>query len=457
MNKKMSKAEKELSEKTIQQISDLFAEYFNEYFASHREIKNISFYSMSDNPGYSVILEYKNFTQYINYFFDYFSVEKSVVNSCFKFDLNGEFFCNFDDVLDMIDSDDLSFYTYSNCFDDKSVLSAISEIMSATEKYIQKLNDIAHSDLLKKKYIKDNFEEDEPFDKIEETIDVTYVSYYKLFLAASESPDDYYKKLKKDLAKKYRNNTLETLYEKRAYRVLNNLTKADIKKLDKQLDKSDKASKKDKFLMYLPVIVIAVIFAIVFAIIGYHIDKNIYADCIGRNHYLSVFAFGFVGVWISLIVSLLLPNSIYKLIVKKDKYDSFMRMVNSESLHGSTAFKVFINAILIIGSLGIAVFFTFMFCFNGVAFKENSIVYREYGFSQMETYSFENTEIAIVEGSYSDWEYSEYEDTAYVFKLGDEWIEYGVSTDYETTELIESNIKNYNKQVKTVKSIEDLE
>ncbi|MCH5321399.1 MAG: YIP1 family protein [Eubacterium sp.] len=457
MSKKMSKAEKALYEKTIQQISALFADYFNEYFANHREIKNISFYTMSDDLGYSVILEYENFTQYVNYFFDYFSAEKSVVNSCFKFNLNGEFFCNFDDVLDMIDSDDLSFYTYSNCFDDTAVLSAISEIMSATEKYIQKLNDIAHSDLLKKKYIKDNFDEDEPFDKIEEVIDITYVCYYKIFLATSESLDDYYKKLKKDLAKKYRKNTLETLYEKRAYRVLNNLTKADIKKLDKELEKSDKASKKDKFLMYLPVIVIAVIFAVIFAIIGYRIDKNIYADCIGRNSYLSVFAFGFVGVWISLIVSLLLPDSIYKFIVKKDKYDSFKRMVNSESILGSTIYKVLVCFLLIIACLAIAVFFTFIFCFNGVAFKENSIVYREYGFSQMETYSFENTEIAILEGSYSDSEYREYEDTAYAFKLGDEWVNYGVPTDDETTELIESNIKNYNKQVKTVKSIEDLE
>lgn len=63
--------------------------------------------------------------------------------------------------------------------------------------------------------------------------------------------------------------------------------------------------------MYLPLIILAVIFAAIFAVIGYQIDKNVFYDCIGKKHYSSIFAFGFSGVCISLIISVLLPDSVY--------------------------------------------------------------------------------------------------------------------------------------------------
>lgn len=75
----------------------------------------------------------------------------------------------------------------------------------------------------------------------------------------------------------------------------------------------------------------------------------------------------------------------------------------------------------------------------------------------MQEYSLEKTEIAIVEGDYEDGEYSQYIDTAYAFKLGSEWYDYGVPYDIEIEQLIESNIKKYNKNVKIYKSLEDIE
>lgn len=49
-----------LIKQQINQIDALFKEYFNEYYLSHREVKNISFLAMKDSSGYSVILEYEN-------------------------------------------------------------------------------------------------------------------------------------------------------------------------------------------------------------------------------------------------------------------------------------------------------------------------------------------------------------------------------------------------------------
>lgn len=221
------------------------------------------------------------------------------------------------------------------------------------------------------------------------------------------------------------------------------------------LQKTDKISKHDKFLMYLPIIILAVAFAVVFGIIGYYVDESIFGECIGRNHLSSIVGFAFAGVCVSLIFSVLLPNSVYKLFIKKDEYDEFMRMVNAQEIQGPAIYKVLIYAFIIIACLAIATFFTCMFCFNGVAFTQSSIVYKEYAFSKMEEYSFENTDMAIIEGSYSDGEYSEYGGTAYAFKLGDEWYDYGIA-DNEASSVIESNIAKYNKDVKVYKSVEDI-
>ncbi len=459
MRKRNDTFNNEILKDTIKNIDTLFREYFNEYYLSNRKIKNIFFYSMDNNLGYSAVLEYKNFRQYVSFFYDYFSIENAVVNSCFEFAIDGrKFLCNFDDVFDVTDSEDLSFYTYSNCFENEAVVSSLGCIMSATEKYFALLNSIACSDFLKEKYIKENYGVSENLNSIiENAIDVTYVTYYKLFLQANESIDDYYKYLKKELAKLYHKNQLDTLYEKRAYRVLNNLSEKDIKQLDKELEKADRISKSDRFLMYLPMLILAVIFAIAFGIIGYHIDENIFIDCIGKKHYSSLVAFGFSGACVSLIISVLLPNSVYKLFVKKDRYDSFIRMVNMQDIQGPFAFKAIVYAFIIIAVLVIAMFFTVVFCFNGIAFKTDSIVYKEYAFSEMQRYSFEQTEIAIVEGSYNEGEYSSYIGTAYAFKLGDEWYDYGVPDGNEVVLLIESNIEKYDKNVKIYKSIEDIE
>lgn len=144
----------------------------------------------------------------------------------------------------------LSFYTYSNCFENETVLSSFESIMAATEKHCSYLNNIARSDSLKEKYIKEIFEEGEaPNDIIENEIDIdiAYSLYYRLFMKTNETTDDYYNRLKKKLAKQYRKNQLDTLYEKRAYRVLNNLTKQDVKKLDKELEKQIEFLKRTGF------------------------------------------------------------------------------------------------------------------------------------------------------------------------------------------------------------------
>lgn len=456
MKRKTDKERDEITQNAINQVESLFSQYFGEYYLSHREIKGVSYYKMSDSNGYCAVLEYKNFKQYVNYICDYFSEGDAVINSCFEFEMNGRFLCNFDDVLDMCDSDDLSFYTYTNCFDEDKILSAVKSVMSATEKYYASLCSIAGSDTMKKKYLQACSDRGEvPADKIENACDITYIAYYKSFLDAEETSDDYYKYLKKDLSKRYRRNQLESPYEKRAYRVLNGLSAQDLKRLDKELEDAGKIPKKDLFIMYLPIVLIAIAFAALFAALGYYIDGQVFSGCIGRNPYTSVLGFGFAGVCLSLIVSVLLPPAVYKPLVKKDRYDAFIRLVNTRELHGPKVLKIVVYAFVILGCLGISAFFISFFCFNGMAFSDESIKYKEYAFSQMQEYSLKSTEIAVVEGSYSDGEYYEYIDTAYAFKLNGEWYDYGVA-DSEVKEILEKSISQNNTQVKKYKSIEDI-
>lgn len=439
-----------------------FQEYFNAYYGNHREVKHIDYRFMDNDLGYSAVIEYASFRQHINFFYDYCSVSKAVVNSAFEFSYNNKsFVCAFDDVLDMIDSDDLWFYTYANCFDTERLNTALGKIMTATQKYFSQLNNISSNNSLKKKYIEENYEyedkDNEEFgNKSEFLFDITYVWNFKVLNTFQDYIEDYYAWLKKDLAKKFRKNELDTMYEKRAFRVLNNLSKADMKRLDRKLKNEEKISAKNKFLIYLPFIINALVFMVVFAVVGYKINMSVFENCVGSDNLSCAFSFAFAGIWISIIVSSLLPHSVYKLVVKKENYDSFIRMVNAQDIHDTTGMKVLKYGFLIVSCLAIALFFIFVFCFNGIAFSGDKIVYKEYAFSQKEVYSFEDTDIAIVKGSRDGNGYSEYTDTAYAFCLDGEWFEYGVPADEKSKELILYNIDKYNKDIKTYDDIVDL-
>lgn len=438
---------KAISSDDMENFNAVFNDFFNEYYSAHREVKNVSYYKMRDCSGYSAILEYRNFRQYVNIYYD--AYHHNTVNCCFEFESDGrKFLCHFADVLDLMDSDDISFYTYDNCLTDDKITDALNNVMSATRKYQANLNSIALSDELSQKlyiHIYEDSEGDECIVLPDDVLDMSYFAY-----GLSYEIDE----LKKYLNRRKKRNKLSDGYETRAQRVLSRTDSEQIRKVKKSKKKLYRYSTKDKIFLYAPYAVMAVIFAVLFGVLGVSIDKRVFDNCFGRSYFETALGFATVGVFLSFIFTWLIQKPLYKLILKKDYYNEFQQIIKAESSP--------LGIVLSVGCIDILVcfFFTVFFCFNGMAFNNNgNIVYKETAFSKQSIISFEDTEIAILKGTYSGrvHSYTEYEKTAYAFLLDGEWYEYGVPNDENAEKLILNNIEKYNKNIKIYESIEDIE
>lgn len=256
--------------------------------------------------------------------------------------------------------------------------------------------------------------------------------------------------LKKYLNRRKRRNKLSDGYETRAQRVLSKTDKRQIRKVKKNLYGY---STKDKILLYVPYVVMAIVFAVLFAVLGVAIDKRVFDNCFGRSYFDTAVGFATVGVFLSFIFSWLIQKPLYKLILKKDSYDKFQKIMKAESSPSGVVFVVGVLIVLV------CFFFTMFFCFNGMAFNDDGdIVYKETAFSEQNVISFEDAEIAVLQGTHSgkSHSYTEYDESAYAFLLDGEWYEYGIPSDERAEELILNNIEKYDKNVKTYKSIEEI-
>ena len=445
MSKIMSKTQKDLLAKTIKLVEESFKKYFYEYYQLHSEVKRVSYYTMKDDMGFSAIIDYEGFRQYINFYYSNLIVsDNAFINSCFEFEYNKKkFLCHFVDILDSIDSDDLSFYLYPNCTSEDRIRGALNKLMSATQTYFSDIDRIAKSDDLKKPIYENYCDEDEISNEIENTWDYTYD-----FFERYDSLDE----LKKYLNKQNKRGNLEDGYEKRAYRVLNQMTPDELKSMSKQSKKTKITPIKYKILVSIPYIVFSIVFFILFAILGLFIDKKLYENYVGQNTLQSVFIMGVCGVLFAFIFVGILGLKIYKPIVKKDDFNNFSMMLAANSS------SIVLEIILYLGLVAVAAYLLSVFAFNGFAFNENEIVYKEYLFSQQQISSFSKTDIAIVKGSYDDdGYYTDYGYDSYAFNINGKWYEYGVPSDEKAQKIIQDNIVKYNKQLKAVESIEDLE
>jgi hypothetical protein len=202
----------------------------------------------------------------------------------------------------------------------------------------------------------------------------------------------------------------------------------------------------------LPYFVIAVIFAVLFVILGIHIDKMLYPNWIGKDYGYTGLSFGISGIFLSLLFSSVVIKKIYKIFVPKKHYNNVMIIYEGEK--ASKKAVVFFVVLCVFVSV---LFFNVM-AFTGIAVTENeTVVNKDFAFSKVVEQPLEDTEIAIVKGSYSGkYGYSVYADTAYAFKVDDEWIDFGIPNE-EAKEIIENAIEKYDKSVKTYREVNDIE
>ncbi len=445
MKKRNIKAKSEVYSKQMELVVPLFEEYFTSCYSQNRKIKNYSFYTMEDNAGYSAILEYDSFRQYVNYYAGTGLFGENSVNTCFELEYNGnKFLCHFVDILNVLDSDDLSFYTYERCLIKEDIETALDSIMQAVDKYYNNICSIAASPN-KVKSIYDTLacdEYDSSLAEIEEAVDEEYIFY------GSETSVD---ELSKKLVYEFKKGILDEGYPKRAYRVLNNMSRAQLKKAEKERAVKSKLPLSAKITIAVPFVIFAIVFACIFAFAFYYVDSQIYSECVSRSGSIVTSFIGlFLGALAGVAVFSFFPPKVYKLIAKGKRYEQIEQTLYSSGTDSPIAY-----AVVVVGCLLIFAFFICMFSFNGVGFTENSVVYKEYVFSQKQEYSFDTIEICELEATYDDGDYNEYDGTAYALKLGDDWYELGVPNDNEM-HIIQNNIKKYNIKVDKAYSIDDI-
>lgn len=127
----MKKDNREKFKSEIERNEKIFREFFDEYYSKNENIKAISYRTMTDGDGFSAVIDWREFIQYVNYYCN--AYDDQVINACFELESDGKrFLCHFSDILDELMSEDLSFYTYAKCLDETGVKTALNEVMKAT-------------------------------------------------------------------------------------------------------------------------------------------------------------------------------------------------------------------------------------------------------------------------------------------------------------------------------------
>lgn len=435
----MSKRDK----KAFETAKSVFDDYFSDVCFNNDEIRYVTYKEIQEDKKhkiYCAVIEYKDFRQYVNFY------ENGAVVNC-VFDFDNCPLCHFGDILNVTDSDDLSFYTYKSCYNTDMIRCALDKIMLATDKYFTDITNISKSQK-KKEIIRNEINllcDDECVDNKDIADDVDLLQFIYGTLVLFDKNNGYIDFLK-DLKKKKLKGEKLNMYENRAHRVLSRLSKKQLTQMSDNIKKTT----QDKLYLYSPYVFFAIVFAIIFGIMGIKIQSALYEGYIGFDLFDSALGFGTAGAAFSLIFTGIFDKLIYKIIVPKSKKDHLNMILEKEK---ATVWGVVIG---VIGSVAICAFFILNFCFSGAGFSEDNIKFRNYCFQKFQTYSYGDVEIAEIKGDYSDGSYSEYLDKAYAFCFdGDNWYEYGVA-DEETKCLIEKKAKEYNKEINTYKTVGDI-
>lgn len=421
---------------------DSFKRYFSEYYQLNKNVQSVSYHNIQNNKSFSAVIEYKKFTQYVNFYKSILHTNNTaVINTCFEFDNFGKkAIFHFDTILDYLDSDDISFYTFPHCATNSAICSKLDIIMSATEKYYDIIVEIANNNE-KLSDICNNFS---CFNDLSYAFDYDFMTYYKQFYNINE--------LYLMLKSKQGINGLTNPFEKRVYRVLDNMNIAQRKKLERNQKTQESYAVLDKIYMYVPQILIILLSVVGSVLLGIYLDKNVInPEWIGKEYGYTGLVFGIFGVVIGVILLLInIDKPLYKIIVPKNHYEEFMQILNVEE-----APKGQIGFVCLLGII-VAVIMSINFAFTGVAVTKNyEIVKRDLCFSSVSHYPMESTEIAIIKGYYDNSGYYEYIEPAYAFKLNDEWYDFGVANN-EAKHIIEDAIEKYNKEVNVYKSIDHI-
>lgn len=461
----MAKKEK-IRKKTADEITiiECIKNYLNKYSAKSNLIRNIEFKEETDEDSMRFIasIDYGEFEQRIVYYpvmmfrEQFIDVEFSIGETDYVY--------TFYDIFNLFNISDFNLYFYDDLLLCDDVENALDEILSATEKYygdIEKAQTDTYLSQLEKNYETDmnnayggdDWKEDEPFGFT--------LPFNHPFYPIAENSIKTLKKLRKRNAK----GKLDTIYEKR---LLEYLESGKAIKEEKQAEKTEfeKIYKKKKRASNL--LLFALTAAIVCALcLGIH--TVIYAGAqTMKTQYeifgvittlpvykiiLGFFAVLFIDVGITipffgkkLLLALMPENHRKKAVGKyeKDRKDFFGKDGPITQIIGT----------VIIGAA--AVILLFSISAAGIGYFEDSVKFYDISSFELCHISYEDLEICKIQGYYENDEFMEYEN-AYVIYSGEKSYEIGeVIPNGETQKKLNEIAQKYNKEIKEIKSIEEL-
>ena len=446
-------------------VIEFIKNYLNKYSAKSNLIRNIDFKEQTNDGFLRFIasIDYGNFEQRIVYYPNMLFKEH-FVDVEFSIGETDNIY-TFYDIFNLFDISDFNLYFYSDFLCEDDVKKALDEIMSATEKYfsdIERAQTSAYLPQLEKNYETDmnnayggdDWKEDEPFGFV--------LPFNHPYYPIAENSIKTLKKLQKRNAK----NKLDTIYEKR---LLKYLESGNAVREKKQAEKTEfeKLYKKKK--MQTNLLLFAATAAVV-CVLCLGIHAVIYAgaetfktqyEIFGVLTTLPVFKIilGFlaalvidVGITVPFfgekLILASMPENYRKKTVGKyeiDRKDFFGDDGPVTQVIGTVMFVVI--AALLIYSLSSA----------GIGYYEDSVKFSKLASLDIVTIPYEEIEIYKLEGYYEDdEEFASYEN-AYAIADGDQYYSYGeILPNGQTQTKLEEIAEKYNKDIKEIKSIEEL-
>ena len=454
----MAKLRTATAEETL--VMNTFRTCVEKYAAMANYVRSVNF---NEQTNKSSLLDCGSFKQRIVYYPDYF-LEANFIDVEFSFG-DSAYSYTFYDVFNLFDIDDFDLYYYKDCSIAVDIDNAVKTIFNATEKhryYLEKAGDDYNLPQLIKNYETDMDTVYHSADWREEEMDFDEVpmNHPLMSFADGEINDKMLKLLRKKNAK----GKLDTIYEKRLLKHLEQGRNVE-RKAVMQKDEYEKVYSK-KMLLIMGVTFICS-FAVALAL-SFAVHAVIYkgAEMFSTTHSLfGVIQTGLpVGtVILSALTSLVLSAFVNlffgkKLVIKAvpEKMKTFAEShykKQSESELGILAKPAKILAAILLPLLAV---FLFSLTLIDVGFYDNHVRYSDVLFSVYDV-SYEDLEIYRVAGYYDDEEFVENEN-AYALSDGSDnyydcgELRKGGKAEQKLLEIAEK----YDKTIIEVKSIEEI-
>ena len=448
-------------------IIECIKDYLNKYSAKSNLIRNIDFREQTNDGFLRFIasIDYGAFEQRIVYYPNmllkehFVDVEFSIGKTDYVY--------TFYDIFNLFDIDDFNLYFYSDFLCEDDAEKALTEILSATEKYygdIKRAGTDAYLPQLEKNYETDmNRSTDGEDWKLEkEEDDFFLLPFNHPYYSVSDGEKS--EKTLKMLQKRNSKDKLTTIYEKRLLNYLERGNELGQKMYSDQKEFGKiykKAKRKINLLLFAVSMVISLllVFGVHALMFNGAVTFGVQWEIFGVVSELPINRIAY-GIGCAFLLTLaLIPFFGKKLVARFVPEDQKNRagakfekefVENSGSKKFNTAVEIFTGAFLLV-MFGIVV----LLSASDIGYYDTSVKFMDDSlrFCSM---PYEEIEIYKLQGYYNDDEFIPYEN-AYAIFGEDKYYDYGeILPNGMTQQKLEEIAEKYDKEIKEIKSIEDL-